>query len=199
MFIECDRCYSRYRYDEARFAGKPSKKVRCTKCLSIFEIFNTGAYESQPSAVGFASPSPASSEETVSRLSEAADKPADSTTAKRRLVSTDAVRGGALALPEGFRVSLAVIAGPESGRIYEIEKPRVVIGRSDADINVDDPEVSRQHAALEIFGEKVTLIDMGSTNGTIVGEEQVQEAALENHSEFSIGGSTLMLILTPTG
>ncbi|MDQ6894479.1 MAG: FHA domain-containing protein [Acidobacteriota bacterium] len=199
MIIECDRCYSRYRYDETRFAGKPSKKVRCTKCLSIFEIFNTGAYESQPSAVGFESPSPASSDETVGSLSEAADKPPDSATAKRRLVRTDAVRDGALSLPEGYRVSLAVIAGPESGRIYEIEKPRVVIGRSDADINVDDPEVSRQHAALEIFGDKVTLIDLGSTNGTLVGDEPVTEAAIENQAEFSIGGSTLMLILTPKG
>jgi predicted Zn finger-like uncharacterized protein len=199
MIIECDRCYSRYRYDETRFAGKPSKKVRCTKCLAIFEIFNTGAFESQPPAVGFASPSPASSEETVGRLSEAADKPADSATAKRKLARTDAARGGALALPDGYRVSLAVIAGPESGRIYEVEKPRVVIGRSEADINVDDPEVSRQHAALEIFADKVILIDLGSTNGTLVGDEQVKEVAIENQSEFSIGGSTLMLILTPTG
>ena len=196
MIIECDRCYSRYRYDESRFAGKPSKKVRCTKCLAIFEIFNTGAFESQPSAVGFASPSPASSEETVGRLSETVEKPPDSTTAKRR-IRTDAKRDGALSLPEGYRVSLAVIAGPESGRIYEIDKPRVVIGRTDADVNVDDPEVSRRHAALEIFGEKVTLVDMGSTNGTLVGDEPITEAELENQSEFSIGGSTLMLILTP--
>ena len=73
----------------------------------------------------------------------------------------------------------------------------MVIGRTDADVNVDDPEVSRRHAALEIFGEKVTLVDMGSTNGTLVGDEPITEAELENQSEFSIGGSTLMLILTP--
>ena len=40
MIIECDRCYARYKYDETRFEGKPSKKVRCTKCLSVFEIYN---------------------------------------------------------------------------------------------------------------------------------------------------------------
>ena len=206
MIIECDRCYSKYRYDETRFAGKASKKVRCTKCLAIFEIYNTGAFEGQPGAVGFAAPSsPAGTDETLGRLSETADperdpagKP-DTTTAKRRLVRTDAQRGGALSLPEGYRVSLAVIAGPESGRIHEIDRPRVVIGRSDSDVNIDDPEVSRQHAALEISADKVTLIDLGSTNGTLVDDEPVQEAALENQSEFSIGGSTLMLILTPKG
>lgn len=204
MIIECDRCYSRYRYDETRFAGKASKKVRCTKCLAIFEILNTGAFEGQP-GVGFAAPSPAATDETLGRLSESADteddradKP-DTTTAKRRLVRTDGERGVALSLPEGYRVSLAVIAGPESGRIHEIDRPRVVIGRSDSDINVDDPEVSRQHAALEIAGDKVTLIDLGSTNGTLIDDEPIQEAALENQSEFSIGGSTLMLILTAKG
>ncbi|HYK43425.1 MAG TPA: FHA domain-containing protein [Thermoanaerobaculia bacterium] len=199
MIIECDQCYARYRYDEARFGGKPSKKVRCTKCLAIFEIFNTAAFESQPPALGFESPSPSASEETVGRLSEAAEKPADSTTAKRKLARAAAKPEGAPSLPEGYRVSLAVIAGPESGRIFEIDKPRVVIGRSDADIAIDDPEVSRQHAALEIYGDKVTLVDMGSTNGTLVDDEPVTEAALENQSEFSIGGSTLMLILTPKG
>ena len=199
MIIECDRCYARYRYDESRFAGKPSKKVRCTKCLAIFEIFNTGAYESQPSAVRFESPSPSASDETVGRLSEAPDKPPGSVTAKRKLPPAGARPEGAPFLPDRHRVSLAVIAGPESGRIFEIDKPRVVIGRSDADINVDDPEVSRQHAALEIFGDKVALVDMGSTNGTLVDDETITEALLENQSEFSIGGSTLMLILTPTG
>ena len=45
VIIECDRCYARYRYDEGRFEGKSSKKVRCTKCLSVFEIYNTPAFE----------------------------------------------------------------------------------------------------------------------------------------------------------
>ncbi len=195
MIIECDRCYSRYRYDEARFAGKPSKKVRCTKCLAIFEIFNTGAVDSLPSAVGSAS---ASSEETIHRLSDDERRAPVETTKKVRMPTAER-REGALSLPEGYRVSLAVIAGPEAGRIYEIDKPRVVIGRADADVNVDDPEVSRQHAALEVFGEKVTLVDLGSTNGTLVADEPIREAPLENQSEFSIGGSTLMLILAAKG
>ena len=90
-----------------------------------------------------------------------------------------------------------MIAGPEAGRIFPIEKPRVVIGRHDADINVDDPEISRQHAAVEIAGERAMLVDLGSTNGTFVGDGPVSEAPLENQSEFTIGGSTLMLIVTP--
>ena len=39
-------------------------------------------------------------------------------------------------------------------------------------------------------------MDLGSANGTQIGERAVEEAPLENQSEFTIGGSTLMLIVT---
>ncbi len=51
VIVECDQCQAKYHYDEARFAGKPSKKLRCSKCRAIFEIFNTHAYEAQPPCV----------------------------------------------------------------------------------------------------------------------------------------------------
>jgi predicted Zn finger-like uncharacterized protein len=183
VIIECDRCYARYRYDEARFEGKPSKRVRCTKCMAIFEIFNTHALETAPP------PGPAvKPEETVSRLE---DRP--NTKKRPRVAGT----GQALKLPEDSKLSLAVIAGPDAGRIHPIVKPRIVIGRHDADVNVEDPEVSRQHAAVEVSDDRVMLIDLGSTNGTFTEEGPISEAPLENQGEFTIGGSTLMLIVTP--
>jgi predicted Zn finger-like uncharacterized protein len=186
MIIACDRCYARYKYDESRFQGKASKKVRCTKCLSVFEIYNPDSYDP---------PSGAAPEETVLRLADGANslepmrKSPTAASARRSPVAE-------LKLPATAKLSLAVIAGPEAGKIFPIEKPRVIIGRHDADINVDDPEISRQHAALEIAGEKITLVDLGSTNGTFMGDEPVKESAIENQGEFSIGGSTLMLIVT---
>jgi len=192
VIIECDRCYARYKYDEARFEGRASKKVRCTRCLAVFEIFNTRAYEAS-------SPLPGSApEETIFRLPEEGRRESPDPTPKRSTTAASARRPGTaeLKMPASSKLSLAVIAGPESGKIYPIEKPRVVIGRQDADINVDDPEISRQHAALEIAGEKVVLVDLGSTNGTFMGEEPIQAVPIENQGEFSIGGSTLMLIIT---
>ena len=195
MIIECDRCYARYRYDEARFEGKVSKKVRCTKCLAIFEIFNTEA------PVELASPSrPGTGRRHRSAAGgDAENKIPPTFDAEERaapLRAAAARRAADLKMPADSRVSVAVIAGPDSGRIYAIEKPRVVIGRHDADVNVDDPEISRQHAAIEVAGEKITLVDLGSSNGTFVGEERIREWELANQAEFSIGGSTLMLIVT---
>ncbi|MGA7991631.1 MAG: FHA domain-containing protein, partial [Thermoanaerobaculia bacterium] len=99
-----------------------------------------------------------------------------------------------LRLPEGVRLSLACISGPDSGRIFEIDKPRVVIGRANADIVISDIQCSRQHAALEIQDEHVFLVDLGSTNGTYVYEQRVGRLELENRAEFEIGTTTLMLI-----
>jgi predicted Zn finger-like uncharacterized protein len=99
-----------------------------------------------------------------------------------------------LRLPDGVRLSLACISGPDSGRIFEIDKPRVVIGRANADIVVSDIQCSRQHAAIEIQDEHVFLVDLGSTNGTYVFDQRVARMELENRAEFEIGTTTLMLI-----
>jgi pSer/pThr/pTyr-binding forkhead associated (FHA) protein len=47
-----------------------------------------------------------------------------------------------------------------------------------------------------VRGDDILLLDLGSTNGTFVGDQAVSQAPLENQSEFTIGGSTLMLIVT---
>jgi Inner membrane component of T3SS, cytoplasmic domain len=102
--------------------------------------------------------------------------------------------GKRLKLPDWEHLSLACIAGPDAGKIFEIDRPRVVIGRANADILLADSECSRQHAAIEVSEDKTMLIDLGSTNGTYVGERHIQEFQLENRSEFDVGVSTLMFI-----
>jgi predicted Zn finger-like uncharacterized protein len=191
VIIECDRCYARYRYDEGRFEGRSSKKVRCTKCLAVFEIYNTPAFEAQP-------PVPSDADLAAPDWKPGEDTGRGKDTSRKKVVSTAERRRSAaeLKLPVDSKLSLAVISGPDSGKIFEIAKPRVVIGRQGADINVDDPEISRAHAAVEVAGEHVTLVDLGSTNGTYIGEDQVNEAPLENQAEFTVGGTTLMLIVT---
>ncbi|MGZ5426005.1 MAG: FHA domain-containing protein [Thermoanaerobaculia bacterium] len=99
-----------------------------------------------------------------------------------------------LRLPADQRLSLACISGPDSGRIFEIAKPRVVIGRANADIVVADIQCSRQHAAIEVMDEHVFVVDLDSTNGTYVNDQRVSRSELDNRMEFEIGTTTLMLI-----
>jgi len=67
----------------------------------------------------------------------------------------------------------------------------------DPDIQLRDSEVSRRHAVLEIRDPEVTLMDLGSTNGTWFDGAQIETARLGHQDEFTLGSTTLMLIVTP--
>jgi predicted Zn finger-like uncharacterized protein len=175
VIVECERCRAKYHYDEERFGGKASKKLRCSKCQAIFEVFNTRAYEAGPPVRP-----PVASGETRMRRSKGA--------------APAASPGPETAEPAKPRGAPKL---PDAGKMYVIEKPRVVIGREEVDFALDDPEISRQHAAIEVSGADVVLLDLNSTNGTLVDETAITEAPLENQAEFTIGGSTIMLIVTP--
>jgi predicted Zn finger-like uncharacterized protein len=182
VIVECDQCHAKFQYDEERFGGKAAKKLRCSKCQAIFEVVNPRAFEAQPAM----RPRLAPDETAVRHAGRGAPRrPAPSRPPADQLK-----------LPPDVKLSLAVIAGPDAGRMYLIEKPRTVIGREGVDLALDDPEISRQHAAVEVAGERVTVVDLGSANGIQVGGESVVEAPLENQGEFTVGGSTLMLIVT---
>ena len=106
-----------------------------------------------------------------------------------------------LSLPRDGRVSVAVMSGPRRGQVRVLDGPRLVIGREGgpADLTVPDPEVSRQHAALECYGERVVLRDLGSRNGSFVGRARVDARELSDQAEFRLGLTDFLLIVTERG
>jgi pSer/pThr/pTyr-binding forkhead associated (FHA) protein len=193
LIIECTSCQARYQYDEDRFDRKPSKKIKCAKCGSIFEIRNP-AFAPRPEPIGDSTA--ARHDETRTRAPEPQETTAEAPLPKRE--NTDPIPTAQL--PEGRRLSLAVIAGADAGTLYRFEKPRITIGRSGADLTINDSEASRQHAAIEVRDQIVLLEDLKSTNGTLVdGEKLTGPLELQDKSEFQIGGTTLMLIVTEDG
>ena len=109
-----------------------------------------------------------------------------------------ASKGLGLALPPGKRVSLLQLSGPGKGDLIPVPKARIVLGREggNADAQLKDPEISRAHAAFECYGPRMLVRDLGSRNGTFVKERQVETAPLEDHGEFRIGSTILMVLLT---
>lgn len=190
MIIECSHCRAKYNYDESRFEGKPGKKIRCAKCQQIFEIWNPAF--GRPAAPADAMDS------TVTRKRPSEPEP-DLEPSDTQAAAAPVDPAVAPRLPDGRRLSLAIIDGPDAGKVFRIEKPRVVIGRAAADMVLNDTESSRNHAAVEIRDALVLLEDLGSTNGTLVGGERIAGAVeLQNQMEFQVGGTTLMLIVTET-
>ncbi|MFJ9829354.1 FtsK/SpoIIIE domain-containing protein [Streptomyces sp. NPDC101160] len=69
---------------------------------------------------------------------------------------------------EGAPARLHVVAGPDAGGVHLLHGGAIRIGRSvDADVPLDDPDVSRSHCTVTVGDDgRVTVTDQGSTNGT---------------------------------
>jgi pSer/pThr/pTyr-binding forkhead associated (FHA) protein len=68
----------------------------------------------------------------------------------------------------------------------------VVVGRSrSCDLRLPGSDASRRHAEITGNAQGFTLFDLGSTNGTFVNGERVQERPLKPGDRIEIGGSTI--------
>ena len=84
------------------------------------------------------------------------------------------VAPGSLVLPDGERVVLG--------------EAIVAVGRlSDATLVLEDPNVSRNHAEIRPHGTGFKLVDLGSTNGTLVNGERVGERQLRDGDLIEFG------------
>ncbi|WP_211833568.1 FtsK/SpoIIIE domain-containing protein [Streptomyces asiaticus] len=99
-------------------------------------------------------------------------------------------------------VHLDVVAGPDAGGVHLLHGGQVRIGRSaDADVPLDDPDVSRLHCAVTVAEDgRVTIADLGSTNGTAADGVPVgtQPVPLEPGALLRIGESALRLRVPST-
>ena len=81
----------------------------------------------------------------------------------------------------------------QSGRTYKAEAPSALIGRerSQVDIVLTDPNVSRIHAQLSYDGSCWHIIDRRSTNGTLVNDVDVTECVLKSGDYVTVGLTNL--------
>jgi hypothetical protein len=205
VIVTCQGCAKKYDIDPARLAGRTSATARCRHCGATIPLSIGGAGETEttvapPAPPPVATPAPAATAPGVETAPKVAPPAGDATMRlpadASQLPAPQHVDLGAPSLPPGMRVSLAVLEGKEAGRVIRIESASVIIGRHGADVLIDDPEVSRHHAQLDIHAARGVVRDLGSTNGVFVSDRKVSEAEIENRGEFRVGGTKLMLILT---
>jgi hypothetical protein len=187
MTVECPKCGAKATFDEKRFVGKSKVQGRCPKCKEPFTVALPNTATAVPGPPPPMNPLP--------------QAPAGGVPAPWAMKNEDggtriSVVRSDLHLPEGKVVSLSVIDGPFKGHLFRLSTPRVVVGRQSCDIVIDDPEISRQHCVVEVSGNKATLTDLNTTNGTFVEGQRVKSHELHHLAEFRIGTSTLMYTLT---
>jgi len=92
----------------------------------------------------------------------------------------------------GTESKFAIIMGKDLVRLHEGQN---MIGRDpEGTVMIDSPEVSRQHACLTVGASGVTLEDLGSKNGTFVGDERIKDTcALHDGAQITIGRTRLTL------
>ncbi|MCX4963018.1 FHA domain-containing protein [Streptomyces virginiae] len=92
---------------------------------------------------------------------------------------------------------LHVVAGPDAGGVHLLHSGQIMVGRSaDADVPLDDPDVSRLHCAVTVIPDgRVAVADLNSTNGTTLDSAPLgaQPVALPPGALLRVGESTLRL------
>ena len=114
------------------------------------------------------------------------------------------VRGGTEANPivaakTEATPKIVAVSGPSAGRGFAVTRATATIGRhATNDFVVDDPRVSGVHLELTRLPDRLRVHDVGSTNGTWLGNHRVLDLELAPGAELTIGDTLLRVEVDST-
>lgn len=120
----------------------------------------------------------------------------------RFTVASEAVAAVDAQAPFGLAPARATTLVLEvNGIRHPLTPPGFTIGRgADADVRINDPGISRQHARVVVGGTpdapQLSIEDIGSTNGIVVDGQRVRSAPLKVGTRIELG-NTRLLVRTP--
>ncbi len=113
----------------------------------------------------------------------------------RRVAKGGQNRGLAEFLAE-HEVRMVAVSGGSAGTVLRILRELSTLGRGPGvDFALDDPALSRQHAAIEYAGDEFRIRDLGSTNGVLVNGRPVQVGELRHGDRVEIGSQTYQFLI----
>ena len=88
--------------------------------------------------------------------------------------------------PSGPRI--VVTGGVQTGLVCHLELDAIRIGRApDAELSIPDASLSRYHACVYRDDAGWSVRDLGSTNGTLVNGEKIEDVHLSNNTHVQLG------------
>ncbi len=90
--------------------------------------------------------------------------------------------------------SLIVMSGGAIGRMFPVDRAKIVIGRgAEADIKIEDEGISRRHAEISRSDDgEIEIADLGSRNGTFVNMKRIEKHPLEDGDKIQLGAVTIL-------
>jgi len=176
VIVGCPECGTRYSVREKEAA----RGVKCPKCDVILPL--------NGSAEGGGGKPP---------LAPMAARPAAGVSAS--LTETLVAKGRAPEeepLPHHLTLTLTILEGADTGTRVSLSRTRTILGRRDAHILLNDSEVSSLHAAIAVEGNRFSLRDLRSTNGTFLNGRRIEEAELAHLDELRLGRTRLLFTVT---
>jgi hypothetical protein len=160
----------------------PESSRYCSNCGAPLGRANTGSFSAVPDRGAFERPG-----DTTSIISPVAGEPDAYDEPSPDFSAADT-------LPPGTAL-LVVLRGPNAGSRFLLDSDFTSVGRHpDSDIFLDDVTVSRRHAEFYRHGDRFTVRDVGSLNGTYVKRERIEEAELFGGDEVQIGKFRLLFM-----
>ncbi|MBE7517369.1 MAG: GGDEF domain-containing protein [Chloracidobacterium sp.] len=97
---------------------------------------------------------------------------------------------------QDLKPALVFLSGELIAVPIPLERAAVILGRAlEADVRVNDTQVSRQHARVETVNEggakSYILTDLSSRNGTFLNGKRIESAALNNGDKIALGDTIL--------
>ena len=86
-------------------------------------------------------------------------------------------------------------SGPTPGKVFPLEGSEITIGRdANQTISINDAEISRKHAKMELRGASYVIQDLGSTNGSFVNGNRISGIQVLNPNDIVSFGENIVLM-----
>lgn len=113
-------------------------------------------------------------------------------TANTRLAAAEILAQAARGEPPAFGPRLAVIEGPDRGRVFPLAHGDTLGRAPSAAVALRDPAASRRHVRIEQERDGLTIVDLGSKNGIELNGRRVStRAPLRDGDRVRVGATLL--------